>query len=235
MGIHSAGPYNRLDSQVIAAQRATAWALETYPQRVVMSCSFGGPSGMALLDLAVRLEPRIPVFCLDTQVLFPQTYALIEHVEQHYGIQIIRIIPARTVAEQAADEGPDLWSRDPNACCNLRKVEPLRQYLQGYDAWLTAIRRSQTLSRARLPRMQWEPETRLVKVAPLVTWSDEDVWAYIDQHEVPVNVLHFEGYPSIGCTHCTRPVAPNEHVRAGRWPGFEKTECGIHAAGNFRR
>lgn len=225
----------QLTAPIAAAQRAIAWTLETYPERVTLACSFGGPSGMVLLDIALRLEAKLPVFCLDTQLLFPETYALIERVQQHYGIGVTLVKPARTVAEQAEDHGPELWARNPDRCCNLRKVEPLRGYLRDYDAWLTGIRRDQTTARARLARVIWDEAMQIVKVAPLVSWSDDDVWAYLEEYEVPVNTLHFEGYPSIGCTHCTRPVAQHEHARAGRWAGFDKTECGIHVVSGSQR
>jgi len=219
--------------RVEEARRSIAWAAETYPGRVSLACSFGGPSGMVLLDLALGVESRLPVFCIDTELLFPETYALVRRVEARYGIHVDLVRPLRTVAEQATDRGPMLWARNPDACCDLRKVEPLRRYLRSYDAWLTGVRRDQTATRAALRSVDWDEDLEVVKLAPLANWSEDEVWAYVRDRALDVNTLHFEGYPSIGCTKCTRPVAANEDARAGRWAGFEKTECGIHIVGNI--
>jgi phosphoadenosine phosphosulfate reductase len=183
---------------------------------------------MVLLDLALRIEPRLNVFVLDTELLFPETYALIDRVERQYGIAVERVRPQHTVAEQNALHGDALWARDPDACCDLRKVEPLQRYLRGFDAWMTAVRRDQSETRNEIALRAWDEKAQIVKVAPLADWTDADVWAYVEANGVPVNTLHFEGYPSIGCTHCTRRVAAGEHARAGRWSGFDKVECGIH-------
>jgi phosphoadenosine phosphosulfate reductase len=185
---------------------------------------------MVLLDLALRIEPQLNVFVVDTELLFPETYALIERVERRYGIKVERVLPEQRVEEQNATHGNELWKRDPDACCDLRKVEPLRTYLRPFDAWLTAVRRDQSDTRTDLAVQAWDENAQIVKVAPLADWSEADVWAYVQEHDVPVNTLHFEGYPSIGCTHCTRRVLPGEHARAGRWAEFDKTECGIHVA-----
>lgn len=218
---------------VAEAKNAIAWATETYPGRVSLSCSFGGPAGMALLDIALGVEPRLPVFCIDTELLFPETYALVRRVEQQYDIHVDMVRPLRTVAEQRDEHGPQLWARNPDACCAMRKVEPLRRYLRTYDAWLTGVRREQTVSRAAIRSVDWDEGLQVVKIAPLADWSDDDVWTYVKERNIPVNTLHFEGYPSIGCTKCTRPVAAGEDARAGRWTGFDKTECGIHVVGNI--
>jgi phosphoadenosine phosphosulfate reductase len=185
---------------------------------------------MVLLDLALRIEPELNVFVVDTDVLFPETYALIDRVERRYGIVVERVHPRQTIAEQALAHGDALWRRDPDACCELRKVEPLARYLSGFDAWLTAVRRDQSPSRTAIAEQSWDEQAQVVKIAPLADWIDEDVWSYVREHDVPVNTLHYDGYPSIGCTHCTSRVAANEHARAGRWAGFDKLECGIHVA-----
>jgi len=164
-------------------------------------------------------------------LLFPEAYALMERAEARYGIRVERVRPAQTVDEQSAAEGPELWTRDPDRCCALRKVAPLRDYLRDYDAWLTAIRRTQASTRAASPVVSYDDAAQIVKIAPLVDWTDDDVWAYVAAHDVPVNTLHFDGYPSLGCIPCTRRVAPGEDQRAGRWAGFAKTECGMHARG----
>jgi phosphoadenosine phosphosulfate reductase len=183
---------------------------------------------MVLLDLALKIEPSLNVFVVDTELLFPETYALIERVERRYGIAVERVRPLESVAVQNVTRGDALWARDPDACCDLRKVEPLRRHLRGFDAWMTAVRRDQSGTRTEIPRQAWDEPAQIVKVAPLADWTEADVWAYVQAHDVPVNTLHFDGYPSIGCTHCTRRVAAGEHARAGRWSGFDKVECGIH-------
>ncbi|MGB8266468.1 MAG: phosphoadenylyl-sulfate reductase [Candidatus Velthaea sp.] len=217
-----------LSSATAAAGAAIRVALEAYPSRVALSCSFGGPSGMVLLDLALREEPRLPVFFIDTGLLFPASHLLVATVEERYGIRVEAVVPHQSVEEQAAEYGEALWRRDPDACCALRKVEPLRRFLQGYDVWMTAVRREQTADRRDLQIRQWDDANAVVKLAPLAFWSDDLVWEYVRAHGVPVNPLHADGYPSLGCLPCTRRVASDEDVRAGRWPDFTKTECGIH-------
>jgi phosphoadenosine phosphosulfate reductase len=161
-------------------------------------------------------------------LLFPETYALVRRVEERYGITVNAVKPRETVAEQNASHGDALWSRDPDACCDLRKVEPLRRYLADVDAWLTGVRRDQGSSRATLAQIAWSDASKVVKVAPLADWTSDDVWAYVAEHDVPVNTLLHEGYRSIGCTHCTVRTAAGAAERDGRWAGFAKTECGIH-------
>ena len=217
-----------LSTAVATAARTIRLALETYPGRVALSCSFGGPSGIVLLDLALREEPRLPVFFIDTGLLFEETYELVRRVEARYGIIVESAIPKQSVAEQSATHGDALWRRDPDACCALRKVEPLRAHLRDYDVWMTAIRRDQTVARRTLQTRSWDEVNQVVKLAPLADWSDDLVWAYVHEHHLPFNALHDEGYASLGCVPCTRRVRSDEDVRAGRWPGFIKTECGIH-------
>jgi len=204
------------------------WALHTYGTRMALACSFGGPSGMVLLDMALALEPRLPVFYLDTGLLFPETYTLIEKVAARYGISPIAVRPALSVAEQATAHGPALWSRQPDRCCDLRKVRPQRAFLADYDAWITGLRRDQASTRRATPVVSWDELGGLAKIAPLARWSERDVWRYISAHDIPYNALHDQDYPSLGCTHCTRPVQPGEDRRAGRWAGFGKIECGLH-------
>ena len=217
-------------AQRIAEARAViARTVETFPGRVALSVSFGGASGMVLLDLAMQVDRTIRVFFVDTELLFPETYALVRRVEERYGIAVEAVTPRLTVAEQNAERGDALWSRDPDACCDARKVEPLRRYLADVDAWMTGVRRTQSSTRSALPIMAWNDANTVVKVAPLADWTRDDVWAYVAEHDVPVNTLLHEGYQSIGCTHCTARVAAGDDERAGRWAGFAKTECGIHA------
>jgi phosphoadenosine phosphosulfate reductase len=204
------------------------WALDMYRPRITLACSFGGPSGMVLLDMLMQLDPATPVFYLDTGLLFPETYALVAEVTQRYGITPRPVRPQLTVARQTARYGEALWARDPDRCCELRKVLPQREALKGFDAWITGLRRDQAATRRAIPVVEWDGKFGLTKVNPLAPWTEREVWRYITVHKVPYNRLHQRGYLSIGCTHCTRPVAPGEDSRAGRWSGFAKTECGLH-------
>ncbi len=209
-------------------QEVLRWAFERYGHDVTLACSFGGASGMALMDMSVRIQPDVDVFYLDTDFLFPETYALREEAERRYGVKPVAYRSRWSVSEQATEFGEALWSKDPDMCCALRKVEPNERALEGRKAWITGIRRDQSSSRNTIQPVEWDSKFDLVKVNPLATWTDAQVWEYILENDVPYNPLHDRGYPSIGCTHCTRAVKPGEDPRAGRWSGFDKTECGIH-------
>ena len=205
------------------------WAFVTFGGYVEIASGFG-PEGIALIDIAARVQPEFRVFTLDTDFLFPETYELMERIEKRYRIRVERLKSALTSEDQEILHGPALWSRDPDACCNLRKVEPLRNKLSQLRAWVTSIRRDQTSARANALKVEWDAKFHLVKVNPLADWSAGRVWKYIHDHDLPYNPLHDRDYPSIGCTHCTRSVQPGEDARAGRWSGFNKTECGLHNA-----
>ena len=210
------------------ADEILRWAAERYAPRLAFATAFG-PEGLVLLDVIARERLPIDVFTLDTGLFFPETYELWRRLEQRYGLVIRAVRPALGVDEQAQRHGAALWSRDPDLCCQLRKVEPLRQALRGQEAWISAIRRDQTRERAQARVVERDPLHGLVKVSPLVAWSARDVWLYLREHDVPTNPLHERGYPSVGCWPCTGPVAAGEDPRAGRWRGREKTECGLHA------
>jgi phosphoadenosine phosphosulfate reductase len=216
-----------VESESWSAEEVLEWGLAQFQPRIALASAFGA-EGMVLIDMGVRLHGGIRVFTLDTGFFFPETYELIDRIEKHYGIAVERYYPALTPDAQARAFGDGLWSRDPDLCCRLRKVEPLKRALEGLSAWVTAIRRDQTPARAASPKVGWDGEYGLVKLNPLADWTHEQVWAYIRRHNVPYNPLHDRNYPSIGCTHCTRPVQPGEDLRAGRWPGLAKTECGLH-------
>ena len=205
------------------------WALETYAPRICLACSFGAED-MVLLHMGARLRPGLDVFYLDTGLLFDETYRLIEQVAAAYPVRILRVQPELSLDQQARRFGEALWTREPDRCCALRKVDPLRRFLQGYRAWITGVRRQQSPSRARARAVEWDGRFGLVKVNPLVRWSRDDVWRYIREHGVPYNPLHDRGYPSIGCRPCTTAVRPGEDERAGRWRGWAKTECGLHGS-----
>lgn len=209
-------------------QEILAWAIDTYRSRITLACSFGGPTGMVLLDMVMQVAPATPVFYLETGFLFPETHQLIAEAQRKYGITPQAVQTQMTVAQQAAEYGEALWERDPDRCCELRKVIPQRELLKGFDAWITGLRRDQASTRKATPIAAWDHKFGLAKIAPLARWDERDVWRYIYEHGVPYNPLHDQGYPSIGCTNCTRAVAPGEDLRAGRWSGFTKTECGLH-------
>ncbi len=203
------------------------WAFQTFGGTVAISSAFGA-EGMVLIDIAFRVHENLRVFTLDTDFLFPETYSLMDRVEQKYGITIERVSPLLSPEEQERAFGAALWRRDPDQCCNVRKVEPLRRKLGELQAWITSIRRDQTPARASAGKIEWDGKFGLVKINPLADWSSKQVWQYISEHDVPYNALHDRSYPSVGCTHCTRAVGPGENSRAGRWAGYSKTECGLH-------
>jgi phosphoadenosine phosphosulfate reductase len=208
-------------------QRTLTWAYQTFGNGVAISSAFGA-EGMALIDMASRLRKDFRLFTVDTEFLFPETYSLMDRIEAKYGVTIEKVYPALSPEEQERAHGAALWSRNPDLCCSLRKVEPLRRKLSELSAWITSIRRDQTSARAGARRVEWDANFGLVKINPIVDWTSRQVWRYIHDHDVPYNQLHDQDYPSIGCTHCTRAVRPGEDPRAGRWPGFAKTECGLH-------
>jgi phosphoadenosine phosphosulfate reductase len=208
-------------------ERVLEWAFDTFGEGVAISSAFGA-EGMALIDITSQVRRNFRLFTLDTEFLFPETYNLMDHVEQRYSITIERVYPLNSPEEQERVHGPSLWQRNPDLCCNLRKVEPLRRKLGELQAWITSIRRDQTATRAGAGKIEWDQKFGLVKINPIADWSSKQVWQYIREHDVPYNELHERNYPSIGCTHCTRAVRPGEDPRAGRWAGLSKTECGLH-------
>ncbi|MCP9446649.1 MAG: phosphoadenylyl-sulfate reductase [Nitrospira sp.] len=211
-------------------QEVLAAAIERYAPNIVLACSFGAED-VVLVDMIHRINPSVPLFYLDTDFLFPETYETRDRVIERYGLapaQVIRVNASLTPEQQARQYGEALWSKDPDLCCRLRKVEPLTGVLKKFDAWITGIRRDQAPSRADAGLIEWDAKFGLVKVNPLARWTWADVWTYIKVYEVPYNPLHDRNYPSIGCTYCTKPVGPGEDLRAGRWQGHAKTECGLH-------
>lgn len=211
-------------------QDLLAEAIKRFAPKIVVACSFGAED-VVLVDMVQRIDPSIPLFYLDTDFLFPETYATRDRIVERYGLkpaQVMQVKSLLTPEQQAAQYGQALWSTEPDRCCQLRKVEPLTRVLEGFDAWITGIRRDQSPIRANASVIEWDSKFQLVKVNPLVRWTWADVWTYIKVYEVPYNPLHDQNYPSIGCTYCTAPVAPGEDPRAGRWKNFTKTECGLH-------
>ena len=211
------------DLEHMEAQQVLEYAVDRFHPRLVVACSFQKEASV-VLDLMLRAAPDARVFTLDTHVLFPETYETWKKVEERYGIEV-EVFQGPSLGRQAADHGDRLWERDPDACCDLRKVQPLNRALADVDAWVAGLRRDQSPSRANTPKLAWDAKHERWKFYPLADWTDKDVWSYIAEHELPYNQLHDQGYPTIGCTHCTVPGAGRE----GRWAGTGKTECGLHA------
>lgn len=209
------------------AEEVLTWAFDQFSPHFAIASAFGA-EGIVLIDLASKIRRDFRVFTLDTGFLFPETYKLLEQVEQRYGIQVERVRSLLTPEIQETTQGPALWKSNPDLCCHIRKVEPLEHKLAELQGWASAIRRDQTRARSAAQKVEWDEKFGIVKVNPLADWTSDEVWTYILKHRLNYNPLHDRGYPSIGCTHCTRAVRPGEDPRAGRWAGMEKTECGLH-------
>jgi phosphoadenosine phosphosulfate reductase len=211
--------------ELAPAEDIIEWAVATFGSRFCVTSSMGDA---VLAHVASRVAPGIDVVFLDTGYHFAETIGTRDAVAATLPVNLLTITPKQTVAEQDAEHGAELWRRDPDLCCALRKVAPLRDSLAGYDAWATGLRRAETHNRVIAPVIGWDAGKRKVKVSPLARWSDEQVERYILENGVLVNPLQYDGYPSIGCFPCTRRVAAGEDARSGRWAGTGKTECGIH-------
>ena len=209
-----------------SAQEIAAWAAGAFGTDVIVAASM---QDVILPHLFAQVIPDVEVLFLETGYHFPETLLTRNVVARALPITVVDALPRQSVAEQDAEYGERLHDRDPNLCCFLRKVEPLATSLAGRAAWVTGVRRAESPTRADAPIVSWDGAHDLVKINPLVAWSDEDVEAYQVEHDLPRNPLVAQGYPSIGCAPCTRRVAPGEDPRAGRWSGNDKTECGIHA------
>jgi phosphoadenosine phosphosulfate reductase len=213
-------------------EKILGWAWERFGVRAAVGTSFQG-AGLVMLHLAKRCGLSFPVFTLDTGLLFQETVDLKARLEDFLGISIERLEPDLTVAEQADIHGPELWRREPDLCCTVRKVLPLRNKLVDLDCWITGLRREQSDTRAGIGIVELyvfdESSGRdIVKLNPMANWTREAVWDHIRRHGIPYNPLHERGYRSIGCEPCTRQSGNGEGERAGRWIGFSKVECGIH-------
>ncbi len=208
-------------------QAILRWAVEKFYPKLTMATAFGA-EGCCILHMLAEIEPRVRIFNLDTGYQFPETLQLRERIKDRYGIEVEFVRPEMTVAEYEAEHGGPLYRIRPDQCCHDRKVLPLRQAVVGYEAWISAIRRDQTVHRAAAGVVQWDAKFNLVKVNPLLGWTRSDVWRFILDHEVPYNPLHDQGYPSIGCYPCTVPVGEGADERDGRWAGSVKKECGLH-------
>jgi phosphoadenosine phosphosulfate reductase len=208
------------------------WAWERFGTRAAIGTSFQG-AGLVMMHLAKRHGFHFPVFTLDTGLLFPETLEVQQRIEDFFGYKIESLRPDLSVEQQAAVHGPELWKRDPDLCCTMRKVLPLQGRLAELDCWITGLRRQQSETRSDTEVIELyvfdEAAGRdIVKLNPMVNWPREAVWNYIRDQKIPYNALHDRGYRSIGCWPCTRATINGDSERAGRWTGFNKVECGIH-------
>jgi phosphoadenosine phosphosulfate reductase len=210
------------DLEKATAEEALAYMAERFHPRLYVACSFQKEASV-VMDMLLRIEPEARFFTLDTGLLFPETYETWRKVEERYGVTV-DVYQGMSLSRQAHLHGDELWAREPDACCGIRKVEPLKEALSSVDAWISGLRRDQSPTRAGTPKLHWDEKHALWKGNPLADWSEKDVWRYIAKHDLPYNELHDRGYSSVGCTHCTLPGAG----RAGRWAGTDKIECGLH-------
>jgi phosphoadenosine phosphosulfate reductase len=208
-----------LDFEAMTAEELLRWAVDEFGDRLCLTCSWQRQSS-ALVHMVSELGLDVDVVELDTLVLFDETYETRDRLVERYGLKLKSFRPIDPIDR--------LWETDPDRCCGIRKVEPLERALRGYDAWITGIRREQSPTRANAQKVEWSERYGVWKIQPLVDWDAKRVQAYLTVNEVPYNPLHDQGYPSIGCIHCTRPVTAGEDERAGRWAGSGKLECGIH-------
>ncbi len=230
------------DSMALISEESTpleivAWGLKRFlDQKKIMTTSFG-MEGCTLIDMCSKaIEqndlPKLQVAWIDTGFFFPETYQLREKLEAKYSnIEIVRWSTDVSVEQQKETYGNELWKNNPNLCCHIRKVVPMKENIGGFDVWMTGLRRSQTEARAKTPVLGWDWRYQLLKFCPLATWTRAQVWQYVQQNEVPFNRLHLQNYPTVSCFHCTRPVpgsTPDSDARDGRWEGKDKDECGLH-------
>jgi phosphoadenosine phosphosulfate reductase len=217
-----AGP----ELELASAEHIIEWAVETFGSRFCVTSSM---SDGVLAHLASTVAPGIDVLFIDTGLHFAETLGTRDAVAATTAANVVTLSPALSVRQQGETYGPNLWERNPDLCCAMRKVAPLTDSLESYDAWATGLRREETHERVIAPVVGWDEKKQKVKVSPLARWSADDVDLYITEHNVVVNPLQFDGYPSIGCWPCTKRVESGADPRSGRWSGFGKTECGIHS------
>lgn len=214
------------DVEAMSAEESLLWAYDRFGDKLCLTCSWQKQSSV-LVHMVSELGIDIPVIELDTGLFFEETYRTRERLVERYDLELVRP-KVISIAEQHKQEGPNLWERNPDRCCHVRKVEPLERVLKDFDAWISGIRREQSLTRKDAQRVEFSDRYDVWKVQPLVDWDAKRVDAYIQVNEIPYNPLHDAGYPSIGCIPCTRPVSRDQDERAGRWADSDKIECGIH-------
>ena len=210
------------DLEELSAEEVLEHAVERFGRRMYVACSFQKESSVIMHQL-LEIDSDARFFTLDTGLFFPETYEIWSALERRFSVEI-DVYQGPSVARQAALYGDELWKRDPDACCGLRKVSPLEDALADVDAWVSGLRRDQSPGRSRAPKLDRDDRRGVWKLNPLADWDDRDVWRYIQRHDLPYNRLHDRGYGSIGCTHCTKPGEGRE----GRWANSGRTECGLH-------
>ncbi len=204
------------------------WAFAEYRDDIIYPCSFGA-EGIVLIDLIQKMNKSAKIIFLDTGLHFPETYTLIEEVKKRYPYLDIKMVkPKMTLEEQEKWYGEELWRDNPNLCCHMRKVMPLKDALSGAKAWISGLRREQSPSRSKTQYINKDGKFQKIKICPLIHWTWEDIMTYIQLNQLPYNPLHDQGYPSIGCAPCTLPALEIGDSRSGRWAGSLKTECGLH-------
>ena len=223
------------EGEKLSAQEILTWSLKNFHPRIALSCAFGAPEGLIILDMMHRIEPRSRVFVLDTGRLPQATHDLIDRVRDRYDKEIEVILPrSQDVEAMVRAKGMNLFYEsieNRQLCCRIRKVEPLKRYLKDLDAWVSGLRRDQNVTRTNTPKLEVDYiHGGVVKVNPIADWTRDEVMAYVSAHNVPINRLHAQGYPSVGCEPCSRAVRPGDDERSGRWwwERAETRECGIH-------
>jgi phosphoadenosine phosphosulfate reductase len=217
-----------IDDTYKGALSVLDWAYKHYGEKLVYACSFG-IEGIVLIDLISKVKKDATIVFLDTGLHFKETYETIERVKERYpDLNIVMKKPSLTLEEQAEKYGDKLWESVPNQCCHIRKILPLQEVMAEYPAWISGLRREQSPSRKNTNFLNKDEKFHSVKVCPLIHWTWKDIWRYTSKHELTYNVLHDQGYPSIGCAPCTSPAFTIDDLRSGRWTGSNKTECGLH-------
>lgn len=233
MGIQGIGANSRRPvSEDTPTKDFIAWSMDRFAgQRVAITTSFG-MEGCALIDMYAQLKRPLTVIYLDTMFFFKEMYELRDRMAERYPhLDFVNRGTTMTPEQQEEKFGPELWKTNPDHCCQIRKVDPMVDAMQEVDVWITGLRRSQSVTRANLKMIEWDWRYQVVKVSPLAKWERPEIWEYVKDNDVPFNKLHEMGYPTVGCTHCTKPVegsSPGDYTRSGRWSDSEKTECGLH-------
>lgn len=229
------GPAETAIGESSPPQELVAWSLEKFADRQMVISTAFGMEGCALIDMYGRHGRPLQVVYLDTMFFFPETYALRDRlIERYPHLEFVNRGTSLTPEQQARLYGDELWKRNPDACCRLRKVDPMHDVMAEVGVWIAGLRKSQSAKRAGTRVLEWDWKFQLLKLCPLAHWNRRQVWNYVRANDVPYNPLHEQGYPTIGCTHCTQPVAGSkigEYSRDGRWSGTVKKECGLHGDG----
>lgn len=217
-----------VDDDYKGALQVLQWTYNHYGEEVVYACSFG-IEGIVLIDLISKVRPDAKIIFLDTELHFKETYETIERIKEKYpSLKIELKKPDLSLEEQAKQYGEELWKTNPNKCCELRKIIPLDGALRGAKAWISGLRREQSETRKHVEFINKDEKFESIKICPLIHWTWKDIWRYVSKHGLTYNPLHDQGYPSIGCAHCTKPAFTMDDLRSGRWVGQGKTECGLH-------